>query len=57
MGLLPCINHCRVYLQVLVLSDLVLADGSHVIPPFLRGNHLIARSSTLAWLNNQALVE
>jgi hypothetical protein len=37
------INRCRVYLQVLSLSDLASADGARLIAPALSGSHLIDR--------------
>ncbi len=37
------INRCRVYLQVLSLSDLAPADGARLIAPALSGSHLIDR--------------
>ena len=47
------INRCRVYLQVLSLSDLASADGARLIAPALSGSHLIDRWSTLEWPNQE----
>jgi hypothetical protein len=48
------INYCRMYLQVITMSDLVLADGVTLDPDMMRG-HPSDTSSTTSWLHiNQA---
>jgi hypothetical protein len=47
------INHCRVYLQVLSLSDLAPADGARLVAPALSGSCLIDRRSILEWPNQE----
>jgi hypothetical protein len=48
------INHCRMYLQAITFSDIVLADGVTLDPDMLQGNPGIT-SSTSSWLHiNQA---
>jgi len=46
---LQSVNRCRIYLQVLPLSDIVSADGRTLIRPVLMGKKLIDRRSTLVW--------
>jgi hypothetical protein len=46
---LEVLNHCRIYLQVLSLTDIVTADGKQIIIPALNGNKLTDRKSTLNW--------
>jgi len=43
------VNQCRIYLQVLLLSDMVSADGKVLMQPVLTGNKLIDHKSTLMW--------
>jgi hypothetical protein len=50
---LQSINRCRLYLQLLNLSDMVSADGCCIIPHVLQGHKLTDRKSTLAWPNQQ----
>jgi len=48
------INHCRVYLQVLSLSDLAPTDGARLVAPALSGSCcLIDRRSILEWPNQE----
>jgi hypothetical protein len=42
-------NRCRVFLQLLSLSDMVSANGRHIIPSVLQGTQLANRHSTLEW--------
>lgn len=44
------INFCRLYLQVVTLSDIVLADG-HVIDPAIQSGTLSLLSSSTRWLH------
>lgn len=46
---LQSINKCRVYLQILLLADIVSADGKFLIWPVLQGNRLIDQKSILVW--------
>lgn len=46
---LASLNRCRVYLQVLFLSDIVSADGKTIISPVLDGHKLVDRRSSLLW--------
>jgi len=43
------INRCRVYLRVLLLSDMVSAIGRRLIPTILTGKRLVDRRSMLQW--------
>jgi len=43
------LNRCRLYLQVIYLSDLVSADGKLIIPDCKRGIRLRDRVSSLNW--------
>jgi hypothetical protein len=46
---LRILNHCRLYLRVIFLSDIVSADGSVIIPACKQGHQLADRISTLNW--------
>jgi len=46
---LGILNRCRLYLQVLYLSDLVSADGTIIIPAVKNGHRIIDRVSNLNW--------
>jgi hypothetical protein len=46
------LNQCRLYLQLLSLSDMVSADGRNIISSILEGNRLLDRRSTLTWPEN-----
>jgi hypothetical protein len=50
---LESLNRCRIFLQVLSLSDIVSADGRLLIVPTLSGNKLTDRRSTLKWPDQQ----
>jgi hypothetical protein len=43
------LNLCRLYLQVISLSDMVSADGKCIIGPVLEGKKLMDRRSNLNW--------
>ncbi len=45
------LNKCRLYLQAIALSDIVLADGHVIIPYTLNGHRLQDRKSSLDWPN------
>jgi len=46
---LQSINTCRIYLQVITLSDLSNADGKRLLPECLAGQQPLDRTSTLVW--------
>jgi hypothetical protein len=48
-AMLGALNRCRLYLQVLTLADISLADGSCIIPDVFQGIPLQDRRSTLRW--------
>ncbi len=50
---LEALNRCRIYLQVLTLSDITSADGRQIIQPVLNGDKIIDRRSTLYWPTQQ----
>jgi hypothetical protein len=50
---LGVLNHCRLYLQIIMLSDIVSADGTCIIQDIFYGLQLIDRHSTLKWLQQQ----
>ena len=43
------INRCRLYLQVITLSDIVSADGTIVLPAAKQGNFIEERPSNISW--------
>jgi hypothetical protein len=43
------LNRCRLYLQLLSLSDMVSADGKQIISSVLEGRQLVDRRSSLEW--------
>ena len=43
------INHCRLYLQVITLSDICTNDGLHIIPDAYHGQPISDSSSTWQW--------
>lgn len=43
------LNACRMYLQVLTISDISTADGNHVLPNIFQGRRTSDRVSTLNW--------
>jgi hypothetical protein len=43
------INSCRIYLQVLTISDISTASGTHILPNILRGRRTEDRVSELNW--------
>jgi hypothetical protein len=47
--LLRVLNGCRIYLQVIYLSDICSADGSHILCPYKHGHRLPTRTSALDW--------
>jgi hypothetical protein len=47
------LNRCRLYLQVITLTDIVSADGTCIIPDILAGIPLSDRRSSLKWPNQQ----
>jgi hypothetical protein len=50
---LQVLNRCRIYLQVLSLSDITSADGKEIIPQVLIGDKLSDRKSNLEWPTQQ----
>jgi len=50
---LQSINRCRVYLQLLYLSDMASADGKRLIPQVFQGQRLVDRRSLLNWPEQQ----
>lgn len=46
---LGALNRCRIYLQIITLSDIVSADGSSIMPGVFHGIPLEDRVSTLKW--------
>jgi hypothetical protein len=50
---LQSINRCRLYLQLINLSDMTSADGRYLIPQAVQGHRLKDRRSTLAWPTQQ----
>jgi hypothetical protein len=48
-NVLGTLNHCRLYLQVLTLSNIVSADGLCIVPDVFIGIPLSDRKSTLRW--------
>jgi hypothetical protein len=47
------LNCCRIYLQVITLTDIVSADGTCIIPDVLIGLPLTDRKSSLQWPSQQ----
>jgi hypothetical protein len=47
------LNRCRLYLQVITLTDIVSADGMCIIPDTFIGLPLLDRKSTLKWPSQQ----
>ncbi len=47
--LLKILNRCRLYLQVIFVSDISSADGTYIIPSIKHGHRLQERPSTLEW--------
>ncbi len=47
------LNCCRIYLQVITLTDIVSADGTCIISDFFIGLPLTDRKSTLQWHSQQ----
>ncbi len=43
------INLCRIYLQVLMLSDITTANGHRILPCILQGHRDVHRASNLEW--------
>lgn len=50
---LKLLNQCRIYLQVLTLTDICSADGVSIADPILLGLKLFDRRSTLNWPEQQ----
>jgi hypothetical protein len=50
---LETLNRCRIYLQVISLSDITSVDGSRIVPTILQGLPLTDRKSTLSWPTQQ----
>lgn len=46
---LRMINYCRLYLQVLLLSDIATADGRFILPSIFQGSRAAHRTSSLHW--------
>lgn len=46
---LKLLNQCRLYLQVLSLTDICSADGANIVTPICNGLKLVDRRSTLHW--------
>lgn len=47
------LNQCQIYLQVLTLTDICSADGTHIAIPIYKGLQLIDRKSKLNWPEQQ----
>jgi len=47
------INRCRVFLQILLLSDIVSSDGRQLIPQVFQGHKLTDWRSSLVWPDQQ----
>jgi hypothetical protein len=45
------LNQCRLYLQVMKLSNIFLADGLYILPEIKSGTKLTACPSQLNWPN------
>jgi hypothetical protein len=43
------INHCRLYIQVLMLSNIMSADGQNILPEIIHGHRPQFQSSSLQW--------
>ncbi len=43
------LNHCRLFLQVITISDIATADGKRILPSALQGIRASDRSSSLQW--------
>lgn len=43
------LNNCRVYLQVLTLSNITSADGRTILTHYINGSPVLDRSSRLKW--------
>jgi hypothetical protein len=43
------LNHCRVYLWVIFISDFSSADGTHILPMYLAGHRASDRNSSYNW--------
>ena len=43
------VNRCRLYLQVILLSDIVDAGGIHILSSYLQGRRSTTRKSNLKW--------
>ncbi len=43
------LNTCRLYLQVLTISDITTADGRHILPTIMEGFRDETRISILLW--------
>jgi hypothetical protein len=43
------LNRCRLYLQVITVSDIASADGTYILPQFRLGQPQDDRTSTLLW--------
>lgn len=49
-GMLPLLTHCKVYLQLIFLSDIASADGKFIVPSILDGHsRQLDRNSRLTW--------
>ncbi len=46
---LQCLNTCRLFLQLITVSDTVTARGDQILPSVLRGERDPHRESTLQW--------
>jgi hypothetical protein len=43
------LNHCRIYLQVIWVSDITAADGYTILLEMIEGSRLMHRTSSLQW--------
>ena len=48
--IIAILNRCRLYLQVITVSDITSADGSYILPEVKEGYRPRDRESTLHWL-------
>jgi len=49
LNVLCILNACRLYLQVVTVSDICSADGKYILPEINAGNPIMHRHSNLAW--------
>lgn len=50
-SIIDSINRCRIYLQVITISDITSADGTYILPEVKLRKRPFGRKSTLEWPN------